>query len=609
MAGGVGGLGGAALNYDPDSSDDDDTRTNGQNGRTPPSISSTYIDDGVMNTAYTFNMRASGDAPIEWELHSGALPTGLSLNSATGEISGTPTVLGSFTFTLKAMNGAGNDTCEYTIGVTNARLPVPTGLAWSDAAKGTATWTAVEHAVGYRVQLYKSGEALASEYVTGTSFSFKELMLAEAAKDENSAPYTFTVSAVSDGTAYSSGFTSGESASYTHHVHIIDFYPNGGGGARFVIIGEPGEPFTMPVCTFTAPANKVFDSWLMRDWDNYPDHEIFIDPGETYSFGSTATTWYPVDAQWAYPVYAVTYTLNGGAVSPADANPISYTPDTASFTLVNPTRAEYEFVGWSGTGITGAPVSEVTVPRLSHGDRTYTANWIRLESTVTFDANGGSGDMSSAEARAHTSLTLPDCAFTPPENCRFVAWAIGSPDGDRVDAGDAYSFIDNTTVYAIWRALPPASENVIDGIEDGYAFSLDSAVPFEALGGGRDNNSPLNGDVRWNPSAWNIGSSRGSFDDGAFVGLSASALGLGEHTLTVTFTREVYDGTRWVVTTTVDTKSVTFSIVASPLEPTPTPAPDNLPETGDAPRVFAYIALAFAAVGLLLLLGRARRAD
>lgn len=44
-----------------------------------------------------------GTAPIAWNIVSGALPTGLSLNGAV--LSGTPTVSGSFSFTVRALDG------------------------------------------------------------------------------------------------------------------------------------------------------------------------------------------------------------------------------------------------------------------------------------------------------------------------------------------------------------------------------------------------------------------------------------------------------------------------------------------------------------------------
>jgi hypothetical protein len=50
--------------------------------------------------AFTFTS-ANGFDPINWTLDSGALPSGVSLANATGQISGTPSAAGTFTFTLR----------------------------------------------------------------------------------------------------------------------------------------------------------------------------------------------------------------------------------------------------------------------------------------------------------------------------------------------------------------------------------------------------------------------------------------------------------------------------------------------------------------------------
>lgn len=72
-------------------------------------------------------------------------------------------------------------------------------------------------------------------------------------------------------------------------------------------------------------------------------------------------------------VYSISYTLNNGSVSPA--NPTTYTVETNTFTLTNPTRTGYTFKGWSGTGLTGDSNTTVTISKGSTGNRSYTANW------------------------------------------------------------------------------------------------------------------------------------------------------------------------------------------------------------------------------------------
>ena len=112
-----------------------------------------------------------------------------------------------------------------------------------------------------------------------------------------------------------------------------------------------------------------------------------VDGGEkVYSFGDVYTknealTLYPV---WQTDTYAITYDLNGGT---AEGNPAAYTIETGAFTLKNPTKSGYTFIGWSGTGLDGENNMTVTIPTGSTGDRSYTAHW---------RYNGGSSGGSSS---------------------------------------------------------------------------------------------------------------------------------------------------------------------------------------------------------------------
>ena len=72
--------------------------------------------------------------------------------------------------------------------------------------------------------------------------------------------------------------------------------------------------------------------------------------------------------------YGITYNLNGGAYETGKTNPSTYTRQTATFTLNNPSKNGYTFLGWTGTDLTGNTVT-VTIPKGSAGDRAYTANY------------------------------------------------------------------------------------------------------------------------------------------------------------------------------------------------------------------------------------------
>lgn len=81
-------------------------------GSAPTITSSPTLTTGTQNSPYSFALTATGTIPITWALTSGTLPTGVSLNTSTGAITGTPTVFGTFTFHLTATNGYGSPAAQ-----------------------------------------------------------------------------------------------------------------------------------------------------------------------------------------------------------------------------------------------------------------------------------------------------------------------------------------------------------------------------------------------------------------------------------------------------------------------------------------------------------------
>ena len=105
-------------------------------------------------------------------------------------------------------------------------------------------------------------------------------------------------------------------------------------------------------------------------------------PNVTIPKGSTGDKTYIEN--WKLTEYNITMDLNGGS----GQEKVVYTMTDEDFELPTPTRNGYEFVGWTGEGIT-TPQTSVIIPKGSTGNKAYTANWQVIEYTITLDTNGG----------------------------------------------------------------------------------------------------------------------------------------------------------------------------------------------------------------------------
>ena len=88
----------------------------------PPKITTESLDEGTVNAAYNQTLAADNN-PTSWSVTNGTLPDGLTLNS-DGTITGTPSAVGSSTFTVTATNDSGSDSKKFTLTINPALVLV-----------------------------------------------------------------------------------------------------------------------------------------------------------------------------------------------------------------------------------------------------------------------------------------------------------------------------------------------------------------------------------------------------------------------------------------------------------------------------------------------------
>ena len=137
-------------------------------------------------------------------------------------------------------------------------------------------------------------------------------------------------------------------------------------------------------------------------------------PNVTIPKGSTGDKRYIEN--WKLTEYNITMDLNGGS----GQEKVVYTMTDEDFELPTPTRHGYEFVGWTGEGIT-TPQTSVKIPKGSTGDKAYTANWQVIEYTITLDTNGGPV-VSPIKYTVEDSFTLP---YPLRPGYEFAGWTVG----------------------------------------------------------------------------------------------------------------------------------------------------------------------------------------
>ena len=186
--------------------------------------------------------------------------------------------------------------------------------------------------------------------------------------------------------------------------YTVSFNANGGSGEMAAVEVEAGE-YTLPECTFTAPANKEFAGW------------------------------------------EVTVTMTYGEYS------------------------------WDQAQVLQAG-AKITVSK----DMVIKATWKATSATISFNANGGTGEMASVEVQPG-EYTLPECAFTAPGTKVFAGWEITTyveywgtlyPQTQVKQPGEKITVSEDMEIKASWKVVITKSEQI--ALTDAFIMEAEEAT-------------------------------------------------------------------------------------------------------------------------------------
>ena len=205
------------------------------------------------------------------------------------------------------------------------------------------------------------------------------------------------------------------------------------GAKTYSNASNPDRYFAGETITLVAPSQKgmIFDGW-------YFDSK-FKKPATGISSTDTGTKKFY--AKWKNVGYSIEYDLNGGTLK--KKNRTSYDIKTSTFSLNNPKRTGYKFLGWYDED--GNRVKKFI--KGSVGDISLTAEWEPVVYKITYALKGG-----KLYEDVVTRYTIEDSVSLPipvKDGYFFEGWKLKKNFVTEIPEGTT----GNITVTAVWSKL------------------------------------------------------------------------------------------------------------------------------------------------------------
>ena len=278
--------------------------------------------------------------------------------------------------------------------------------------------------------------------------------------------YTFkgwSTSSTATTASYSAGGSYTTNASATMYAvwqknpaatYTVSYNANGGSGAPASQTKTHNVTLTLRT-TVPTRSGYTFKGWSTSSTATTATYSA----GGSYTANASATLY----AVWeAVPptLYTISFNANGGSGAPGSVTKTHGVTLTLPSTI--PYRSNYTFLGWSTSSTASSPSYYAGGSFTTNANTTLYAVWEYDPATytVSYNANGGTGAPGAQTKTYGVTLTLSSTKPTR-SGYTFQGWSTSSAaTSPSYSAGGSFTTNANTTLYAVWKANPPATYTV-----------------------------------------------------------------------------------------------------------------------------------------------------
>jgi hypothetical protein len=442
-------------------------------------ISPTTLPSPTVGASYSETLTVSnGIGPYTYTVSAGVLPGGLTLNAATGTISGTPTTGGAYNFTITATDAADSTGTQAFSGTVNAAAAIVVdpatvpnttlGVAYSQtftATGGTGSYT-FSHTGTLPTGLSLSAAgALTGTPTTAGTFNFS-IVATDSASATGSRAYAVTINpAIVVNPATLPATTVG--ASYSQTVTTT-----GGTGAVTLTQGgtlPPGVTFTAATgvlsgtpttagsYSFSITGTDTVGASTLRNYSVTVNAALTIAPGALLA--TTVNVAYSQTITASGGTGGIAFVVDSGSLPPglslAAGGALTGTPTSA---------ATYNFVvrATDSVGATTTQAYSITVnAALAVSPATLPATTVNTVYSQTIIATGGSGaitfDVSAGSLPPGLSLSGAGALTGTPTSAGAYSLTVMATDSVGATATRGYTLTINAAIGVDPATLPDAT--------------------------------------------------------------------------------------------------------------------------------------------------------